>query len=141
MGGSMGVAVGAALVARVRAAIADRLPHLSSPEALHDHLAGLASGRRLCTARPTALRARGEYRARLWTHWAFVCTILLLTVTALTLRTAPDHDEPPVPPGAPVQGVPPRAAPGPLSDKERSLRKKLKAETANGPEKLSPEPR
>ncbi|MHC5908483.1 hypothetical protein ACVNF4_32075, partial [Streptomyces sp. S6] len=62
----------------------------------------------------------------------------VLPETVLGLAT---HYEPPVPPGATVSGVPPRQAPGPLSDAELTLRAKLRQETSHGPERLVPESR
>jgi hypothetical protein len=67
--------------------------------------------------------------------------VAIIGATALTLYTAPTRYEPPVPPGETVPGVPPKAAPGTLSTAELTLRAKLRAESANGPEKLLPEPR
>ncbi len=57
------------------------------------------------------------------------------------MRTAPTQYEPPVAPGATIRGVPPRVAPGPLSEKEQKLRKKLREEGASGPERLVPQHR
>ena len=122
-----------------RAAVADRLPALSDPTELHRRLAELASAERLRAAKPPVVRDSSERRARFWTRAAIAFTVTLIGTTALTLRTAPTHYEPPVPPGATVLGVPPRVAPGPLSEKELALRKKLKEETASGPVRLVPE--
>ncbi|MGW0819795.1 RNA polymerase sigma factor [Streptomyces sp. NPDC002845] len=124
-----------------REAVAARLPDLADPDELHRHLTEAAGDKPLPVAKPATVRAIGERRARHWTHAAIAFTVVLLTTTALTLRTAPDRYEPPVAPGAPVRGVPPRAAPGPLSADQLELRAKLRSETANGPERLSPEPR
>ncbi|KMS66824.1 DNA-directed RNA polymerase subunit sigma-24 [Streptomyces viridochromogenes] len=121
-----------------RAAIADRLPGLSDPAELHHRLAELAATERLRAAKPTMVRDGSERRARFWTRAAIAFTVALIGTTALTLRTAPTQYEPPVPPGATVRGVPPRVAPGPLSDKELKLRAKLRGELQNGPERLAP---
>lgn len=124
-----------------RAAVAARLPDLSDPAALNRRLAELAATERLRAAGPPEVRTGSEKRARFWTRAAIAFTVALIGTTALTLRTAPTQYEPPVPPGATVRGVPPRVAPGPLSQKELKLRAKLRKETHNGPERLAPLPR
>ncbi|MEU3658455.1 helix-turn-helix domain-containing protein [Streptomyces sp. NPDC032940] len=123
---------------RAREAVAGRLPELSDPEVLHRRLAELASAERLRASRPPTVRTGSERRARFWTRAAIAFTAALIGTTALTLRTAPTHYEPPVPPGETVRGVPPRVAPGALSDEELKLRKKLRDELHDGPERLSP---
>ncbi|MDX3307794.1 RNA polymerase subunit sigma-70 [Streptomyces sp. ME08-AFT2] len=123
-----------------REAVAARLPELASPAALHRRLAEVASAERLRAPKPPAVRSGGERRARFWTRAAIAFTIALIGATALTARTAPTRYEPPVPPGETVQGVPPRAAPGTLSDAELKLRAKLRSETQNGPDRLLPRP-
>ncbi|WP_369233767.1 helix-turn-helix domain-containing protein [Streptomyces sp. R21] len=124
-----------------RQAVAARLPELAVPEELHHRLAELAATERLRAAKPRTVRTGSERRARQWTRAAIACTVLLIATTAVTLRDAPDHYEPPVAPGARVHGVPPRAAQGPLSQEELDLRTKLRSETAHGPEKLVPQTR
>jgi DNA-directed RNA polymerase specialized sigma24 family protein len=121
-----------------RAAIAARLPDLVDPSDLHERLALLASTQRLRAAQPPAVRTRSERRARFWTRAAIAFTVALIGTTALTLRTAPTHYEPPVPPGAEVQGVPPRVGRGALSEAEEGLREKLRESATNGPERLVP---
>lgn len=122
-----------------REAVATRLPELAEPKELHRRLAEVASAERLHAAKPTTVRWGGEQRARHWTRAAIAFTVVLIGATTLTLRTAPDHYEPPLAPGATVHGVPPRVAPGPLSAEELALRAKLKGETVSGPERLVPE--
>ncbi|MCX4764462.1 helix-turn-helix domain-containing protein [Streptomyces sp. NBC_01275] len=122
-----------------RRAIAARLPELANPAALRRRLAEVASAERLRAAKPTIVRTGSEQRARFWTRAAIAFTVAIIGATALTLHTAPTQYEPPVPPGEAVQGVPPRAAPGALSDAELALRAKLRSETAHGPERLVPE--
>ncbi|MFJ4689865.1 sigma factor-like helix-turn-helix DNA-binding protein [Streptomyces sp. NPDC088766] len=124
-----------------RAAIAARLPELAEPRELHRRLAETASTERLRAAKPPTVRIGSERRARFWTRAAIAVTVAIIGATALTLRSAPTRYEPPVPPGETVRGVPPRTAPGPLSTAELALRAKLRAEAANGPERLRPEPR
>ncbi|MFI6371865.1 helix-turn-helix domain-containing protein [Streptomyces sp. NPDC050546] len=124
-----------------REAVAERLPELADPEVLHWRLVELASTERLRAAKPLVVRQAGERRARLWTRAAIAFTALLIGTTVLTVRTAPTRYEPPVPAGETVQGVPPPVAPGPLSEKERELRSKLREEEQKGPERLRPQPR
>jgi DNA-directed RNA polymerase specialized sigma24 family protein len=123
-----------------RTAVAARLPDLSDPTELHRHLADLAATERLRAAKPTTVRDGSERRARFWTRAAIAFTVTLIGTTALTLRTAPTQYEPPVPSGSTVRGVPPRMAPGPLSEKELELRKKLREEMQDGPQRLAPQP-
>ncbi|NEB10792.1 helix-turn-helix domain-containing protein [Streptomyces coelicoflavus] len=123
---------------RAREAVAGRLPALADPQVLHRRLAELASNERLGAARPHAVRGDGERRARFWTRAAIAFTAALVGTTALTVRTAPTHYEPPVSPGQAVRGVPPRVTQGSLSDEERELRHKLRDQLQHGPERLSP---
>ncbi|MGN9759345.1 helix-turn-helix domain-containing protein [Streptomyces sp. SD31] len=122
-----------------RAAVAARLPGLSDPVELNRRLAELASAERLRAAKPMTVREGSERRARFWTRAAIAFTVALIGTTALTLRTAPTQYEPPVPPGQTVLGVPPKVAPGPLSEREIELRAKLRSEEQNGPERLAPQ--
>jgi DNA-directed RNA polymerase specialized sigma24 family protein len=127
-------------LAHAREAVAERLPELADPETLHWRLVELASVERLRAAKPSVVRKGGERRARFWTRAAIAFTIALIGTTALTVRTAPTHYEPPVPEGETVEGVPPRMAPGPLSESERELRAKLRKEEQRGPDRLLPQP-
>jgi DNA-directed RNA polymerase specialized sigma24 family protein len=127
-------------LAHAREAVAERLPELADPETLHWRLVELASVERLRAAKPSVVRKGGERRARFWTRAAIAFTVALIGTTALTVRTAPTHYDPPVPEGEPVQGVPPRMAPGPLSESERKLRAKLRKEEQRGPVRLLPQP-
>ncbi|MFE1201857.1 helix-turn-helix domain-containing protein [Streptomyces sp. NPDC058762] len=124
---------------RAREAVAGRLPALADPQVLHRRLAELASNERLGAARPPTVRRGGERRARFRTRAAIAFTVALIGTTALTVRTAPTHYEPPVSPGQAVRGVPPRVAPGSLSDEELELRQKLRDQMQDGPERLSPQ--
>ncbi|MET9892754.1 helix-turn-helix domain-containing protein [Streptomyces sp. NPDC006465] len=128
-------------VLHAREAVAARLPELAVPEELHWRLAELASSERLRAAKPRTVRWYGERRAQQWTRAAIAFTVLLVGVTALTMRSAPDHYEAPLAPPETIHGLPPRVAPGPLSAAELKLRAKLKAETARGPERMVPEVR
>ena len=87
------------------------------------------------------VRGGSERRARFWTRAVVAFTVALIGATALTLHTAPTRYEPPVPPGETVQGVPPRVAPGPLSEEQRELRDRLREELPRGPERLAPQTR
>ncbi|MFE0451388.1 helix-turn-helix domain-containing protein [Streptomyces sp. NPDC058914] len=122
-----------------REVVAARLPTLADPAELHCRLAQMASAERLRAAKPPTVRMNSERRARFWTRAAIAFTAALIGVTTLSVYTAPTRYEPPVPPGETVRGVPPKAAPGPLSDAELSLRAKLRSETAHGPERLLPQ--
>ncbi|MFB6549253.1 helix-turn-helix domain-containing protein [Streptomyces sp. NPDC056405] len=121
-----------------REAVAHRLPELADPEVLHRRLAELASTERLRAARPPTVRMGSERRARLLTRAAIAFTVALIGTTALTLRTAPTHYEPPVSPGETVRGVPPKVAPGALSDEQLELRQRLRDQLQDGPERLTP---
>ncbi|MFB7083860.1 helix-turn-helix domain-containing protein [Streptomyces sp. NPDC056296] len=121
-----------------REAVADRLPELADPRVLHRRLAELASTERLRAARPPTVRMGSERRARLLTRAAIAFTVALIGTTALTLRTAPTHYEPPVSPGETVRGVPPKVAPGALSDEQLELRQRLRDQLQDGPERLTP---
>ncbi|MFI8201838.1 helix-turn-helix domain-containing protein [Streptomyces sp. NPDC085937] len=124
-----------------RETLAARVPELADPRELHHRLAELASTGRLRAAEPSAVRGGSERRARFWTRAATAFTVVLIGATALTLHTAPTHYVPPVPPGETVQGVPPRVAPGPLSDDRRELRDRLREALHHGPERLTPQAR
>ncbi|WP_405911072.1 MULTISPECIES: helix-turn-helix domain-containing protein [unclassified Streptomyces] len=124
-----------------REAVAERLPELAAPDELHRRLTVLAATERLRAAKPRSVRYGSEHRARTWTRAAIAFTVLLIGATSLTLRTAPDHYEPPMAPGATIRGVPPRAASGPLSDEQLELHAFLKSQTVSGPERLVPEAR
>ncbi|MFD7240663.1 helix-turn-helix domain-containing protein [Streptomyces massasporeus] len=128
-------------LAHAREALAERLPELADPETLHWRLVELASTERLRAAKPPVVRKSGERKARFWTRAAIAFTVALIGTTALTVRTAPTHYEPPVPAGETVQGVPPPVAPGPLSESEQKLRAKLRKEEQKGPDRLRPLPR
>lgn len=121
-----------------REVIAERLPELADPSVLHRRLAELASAERLKAPEPPTVRTGGERRTRFWTRAAIGSTVALIGMTTFTLRTAPTHYEPPVPPGVRVRGVPPRVALGPLSEEETHLRAKLRQAAAHGPDRLLP---
>lgn len=121
-----------------REVVAARLPELSDPAVLHQRLAELASTERLRAAKPPTVRTGSERRARFWTRAAIAFTVALIGTTALTVRTAPTHYEPPIAPGAEIQGVPPRVAQGALSEAEVELREKLRGGMTSGPERVLP---
>ena len=99
----------------------------------------MTSEERLRAATPPTVRHCGERRAHHCTRAAITLTTLLITATTLTLRSAPDHYEPPVPPGALVTGIPPKAAQGPLAQEQQRLRALLRSNTDRGPARLAPE--
>ncbi|QEU92335.1 helix-turn-helix domain-containing protein [Streptomyces kanamyceticus] len=123
-----------------REAVAERLPELATPDALHRRLGELGGAEKLGTPKAERIRTGSEHRARFWTRTAIAFTALIIGATALTLRTAPTHYEPPQAPGKAISGVPARMGPGPLSYEETELRKKLREELASGPERLTPRP-
>ncbi|MFF5101856.1 helix-turn-helix domain-containing protein [Streptomyces sp. NPDC000134] len=123
---------------RAREAVAARLPELADPGELHRKLGEAASAERLRAAGAPAVRTGSERRARFWTRAAIAFTVALIGTTALALRTAPTRYEPPVPAGEAVRGLPPRVAPGALSDEELRLRAALREEWRSGPDRLVP---
>ncbi|MFB7494135.1 sigma factor-like helix-turn-helix DNA-binding protein [Streptomyces sp. NPDC056161] len=128
----------ASRLTRARAEVAARVPEVSDPAVLHRRLAELAAAERLRPAKPEPVRTHGERRNRFWTQAAIAFTITIIGSTALTLRTAPTHYEPPLAPAQAIRGVPAKAALGPLSHAEQQLRTKLRTATTNGPERLVP---
>lgn len=128
----------ASRLTRARAEVAARVPEVSDPAVLHRRLAELAAAERLRPAKPEPVRTHGERRNRFWTQAAIAFTITIIGSTALTLRTAPTHYEPPLAPAQAIRGVPAEAALGPLSHAEQQLRTKLRTATTNGPERLVP---
>ncbi len=126
---------------RARETVAALVPALADPEVLHRRLVELASSQRLGSAGPLSVRSSGERRTRRGTGAALAFTSTILGLTALTLRMASDHYEPPVARGTAIQDIPALTAQGPLSDAQQQLRNKLRSQAHTGPEKLLPEPR
>lgn len=91
---------------RARRSVAERLPVLADPDALHQGLDRLARGEKLQPPRVAEVRSGCERRTRFWTRTAIAFTVLILGATALTLRTAPTAYEPPEAPPETVRGVP-----------------------------------
>ncbi|MFI8926457.1 helix-turn-helix domain-containing protein [Streptomyces sp. NPDC053474] len=124
-----------------RGTVAARLPDLGladRPGDLAERLTALGGAERLVVPRPARVRTASERRARLWTRAAIAFTALIVTATALTLRTAPTRYEPPVPAGKAISGVPPRMGPGPLTPEDETLKQKLRSAPHPGPERLTP---
>ncbi|MGW5866024.1 sigma factor-like helix-turn-helix DNA-binding protein [Streptomyces sp. NPDC055239] len=122
-----------------RETITERLPELAAtPEALHQRLGELCGAEKLRSPNAGLVRTGSEHRARFWTRAAIAFTALIVGATALTLRTAPTHYEPPQSPGKAISGVPPRMGPGHLTYADQILHKKLREDLSNGPEKLTP---
>ncbi|MFI7317951.1 helix-turn-helix domain-containing protein [Streptomyces venezuelae] len=124
-----------------RGTIAERLPDLADPEALHRRLAEVGKAEKLRLPKADRVRTGSEYRARFWTRAAIAFTALIIGATALTLKNAPTHYEPPQAPGRAISGVPPRMGPGPLTYEDTTLREKLRAELPNAQERLIPQAR
>lgn len=125
-----------------REAIASKLPdQAATPDALHQRLGELCSAEKLRPPNAGRVRTGSEDRARFWTRAAIAFTALIVGATALTLRTAPTHYEPPQSPGKAISGVPPRMGPGPLTYADQALHKKLREDLSSGPERLTPEAR
>ncbi|MBL1081408.1 RNA polymerase subunit sigma-70 [Streptomyces actinomycinicus] len=131
----------ASRLTHAREALVAQLPELADPARLHQRLLELASTERLGAGKPTVVRTGGERRNVFWTRAAIAFTVTIIGATALTLQTAPTRYEAPVAPAQAVQGVPPPAAMGPLSQEEQALRAKLRRAETSGPERLSPETR
>ncbi|MEV5612851.1 sigma factor-like helix-turn-helix DNA-binding protein [Streptomyces sp. NPDC052225] len=125
-------------ILHAREAVAEQFPELAVPEQLHRRLTELAGAEKLDAPGSTLVRTGGEKRVRFWTRAAIAVTVVIVGATALTLRVAPTHYEPVPAPGAPISGVPALTGPGPLSEHERELRRKLRAELSGGPERLAP---
>ncbi|MYY09458.1 helix-turn-helix domain-containing protein [Streptomyces sp. SID4919] len=124
---------------RARRSVAERLPVLADPDALHQGLDRLARGEKLQPPRVAEVRSGCERRTRFWTRTAIAFTVLILGATALTLRTAPTAYEPPEAPPETVRGVPPRMGPGPLTDDRLALRDLLREAPRTGPHRTHPE--
>ncbi|MFJ8646250.1 helix-turn-helix domain-containing protein [Streptomyces sp. NPDC093546] len=125
-----------------RAAVAERLPELTDPAALHERLAELlAKGPTMVLAAPRTVRTGSERRARLWTRAAIGLTTLIVGATAFTLATAPTAYEPPLAPGEAVSGVPVLSGPQRLTPEDEELRDALRAQPFGGPPRLVPDTR
>ncbi|GAA3769056.1 sigma factor-like helix-turn-helix DNA-binding protein [Streptomyces chiangmaiensis] len=131
----------AARLQRARETLSGLVPDQAAPEVLPDRLAELATSVRLRAARPPAVRAVGEHRARRRIQTAVVFTAAVVGATALTLHVAADHYERPVPEGTAILDLPPRVALGPLSAQQQRLRLLLKKQAHRGPARLVPQAR
>ncbi|MFI6108212.1 helix-turn-helix domain-containing protein [Streptomyces sp. NPDC051310] len=129
-------------VLHARAAVAERLPELSDPEALHERLAGLLThGPAMVLATARTVRTRSERRARGWTRAALGLTAVIIGATAFTLTTAPTRYEPPLAPGMAISGVPVLSGPQRLTPQDEQLRDALRARPFTGPPRLLPDTR
>jgi DNA-directed RNA polymerase specialized sigma24 family protein len=132
-----------------RTVIARELPELAEARTpaeqsalVQERLSTLALAQRTDELPPGAtVRTRSERRTRFWTRAAIAFTTLIVGATAFTLATAPTEYEPPRPPGEPVGGVPAHSGPQSLSSYDEELRAKLRADPANGPQRLAPQAR
>ncbi|MER6916976.1 sigma factor-like helix-turn-helix DNA-binding protein [Streptomyces sp. NPDC000594] len=129
-------------VLHAREAIAEQLPGLSSPDALHQRLTELADAFPAPEPTPApSVREGSERHVWLWTRSTLTVTALIIGATGFTLLTAPQQYEPGVPAGRPVLGVPAHAGPQRLSQEDELLRNRLRAEVTGGPGRLAPQPR
>ncbi|MFG3284987.1 helix-turn-helix domain-containing protein [Streptomyces sp. NPDC048111] len=133
-------------VLRARAAIAGRMPatgRAGDPQelsaVLRERITDLAlAGPASLTRLPSApvVRTGAERRRRFWTRAAIAFTALIVSATAFTVVTVPDHHVRPVPPGERVGGVPVANGPQRLTGEDLQLRDKLRTEPARGPHRL-----
>ncbi|MEV6756010.1 helix-turn-helix domain-containing protein [Streptomyces sp. NPDC051214] len=122
-----------------REVIAEKLPdQASTPEALHQRLGELCGAEKLRPPNAARVRTGSEHRARFWTRAAIAFTALIVGATALTLRSAPTHYEPPQSPGKAINDIPPHMGPAHLTYADQLLHKKLREDLSSGPEKLTP---
>ncbi|MFE6716412.1 helix-turn-helix domain-containing protein [Streptomyces albidoflavus] len=128
-------------VLSARAAVAERVPALADPAALHRRLDALSPLEPATTEQGALIRTVGERRVRRWTRSAVVLTAVIAGATGFCVSVAPDHYVRPPAAGEAISGVPPHAGPGPLSEEDRSLREKLREHPAAGPERVRPLPR
>ncbi|MEU3598269.1 sigma factor-like helix-turn-helix DNA-binding protein [Streptomyces sp. NPDC006798] len=126
-----------------REAVAQRLPGLAEPDALRARLTALlADGGPGPRPVPAAtVRTAGERRAWFWTRAALTATVAVISLTGMTLATAPTRYIPEVSPGQRVGGVPGHAGPEHLTPAEQALRDQLSTHPAATPARLSPFPR
>ncbi|MGW4376740.1 helix-turn-helix domain-containing protein [Streptomyces albidoflavus] len=128
-------------VLSARAAVAERVPALADPAALHRRLDALSPLEPATAEQGALIRTVGERRVRRWTRSAVVLTAVIAGATAFCVNVAPDHYVRPPAAGEAISGVPPHAGPGPLSEEDRSLREELREHPAAGPERVRPLPR
>ncbi|MEU6093929.1 RNA polymerase subunit sigma-24 [Streptomyces sp. NPDC047079] len=124
-----------------RETLAALVPDQAAPEVLRHRLAELAATQGLHVARPPLVRTRGRRRTWWWTVAALALTAAVVGATTLSLRVAQDHYERPVARGTEIRDLPPRAAPGPLSEEQLELRALLQSQSLRGPERLVPQAR
>ncbi|MFD8124339.1 helix-turn-helix domain-containing protein [Streptomyces albidoflavus] len=128
-------------VLSARAAVAERVPALADPAALHRRLDALSPLEPATEEQGALIRTVGERTVRRWTRSAVVLTAVIAGATAFCVSVAPDHYVRPPAAGQAITGVPPHAGPGALSEEDRSLREKLREHPAAGPERVRPLPR
>ncbi|MBZ2409249.1 helix-turn-helix domain-containing protein [Streptomyces sp. L06] len=128
-------------VLSARAAVAERVPALADPAALHRRLDALSPLEPATEEQGAVIRTVGERKVRRWTRSAVVLTAVIAGATAFCVSVAPDHYVRPPAAGQAITGVPPHAGPGALSEEDRSLREKLREHPAAGPERVRPLPR
>lgn len=122
-----------------RTVIAERVPELAEPEALHRRLSALVAEAPTATLPAArAVRTGSERRVRTWTRAVLGVTAILIAVTGFTVATAPTRYIPVNAPGETVNGVPVRGGPQKLGPEDVRLRDKLRSEPHPGPERLIP---
>ncbi|MCX5228168.1 helix-turn-helix domain-containing protein [Streptomyces sp. NBC_00233] len=122
-----------------RTVLAQRVPELADPDALHERLGALVTEAPTTTL-PAARTVRGgsERRMRTWTRAVLGVTAVLIGVTGFTAATAPTRYIPVNAPGETVNGVPVRGGPQKLRPEDLELRDRLRSEPNPGPERLIP---
>ncbi|MFD5428891.1 sigma factor-like helix-turn-helix DNA-binding protein [Streptomyces sp. NPDC127084] len=122
-----------------RAAIAERVPELREPDALHEALAGLAAALPAPELAPaTEVRACSEKRTRFWTRASYGLAAAILGASLLTMILSREIYEAPRSPGRSVGGVP--SNPGPMAETPDRVeaRQQLRDHPLNGPGGLVP---
>ncbi|ANW21875.1 transcriptional regulator [Streptomyces clavuligerus] len=129
-------------VLHAREAIAEQLPGLASPEALHQRLTELADAFPAPEpATAASVREGSERHVWLWTRTALTVTALIVSATGFTLMTAPQQYDPGVPTGRPVGGVPALAGPQAAGPDSGRLPQRPRDDVSGGPGRLVPEAR
>ncbi|MEU2154835.1 helix-turn-helix domain-containing protein [Streptomyces sp. NPDC019396] len=122
-----------------RAAVAERIPELGEPDALHERLADLAAAIPAPELAPASeVRACTEKRTQFWTRASYGLAAAVLGASLLTMIFGRASYEAPRTPGRSVGGVP--SNPGPMAESPGSpdLRLTLREHPLKGPERLIP---
>ncbi|MFD7615273.1 helix-turn-helix domain-containing protein [Streptomyces sp. NPDC059828] len=122
-----------------RAAVAERIPELREPDALHERLAELAAAIPAPEPAPASeVRACSEKRTQFWTRASYGLAAAVLGASLLTMIFGRASYEAPRNPGRSVGGVP--SNPGPMAESPGSpdLRLTLREHPMKGPARLTP---